>query len=239
MRAPTARGCASALIAIGALAAALAVPRSLSDVQLAPPADSVVPDQSSCGVSTACPSPQRLGWTKLVHAHLASRIPGLPERERVRLAGAILGEAERAQLDPLFVLAVIEVESGYDPGAMSDAGAQGLMQLRPSTLKVEAERSNLAESDPDDPVLNVRAGVRYYKRLLHAFGNSDLALMAYNAGPNRIIGYLKAGGVPERFQVYPRRVRAEFRRLRRAFSVEPRGAVAAREDAPPRDAPVQ
>ena len=40
--------------------------------------------------------------------------------------------------------------------------------------------------------------------------------MAYNAGPNRILGYLREGGIPDRFQVYPRRVRTELRRLRRA-----------------------
>jgi soluble lytic murein transglycosylase-like protein len=65
--------------------------------------------------------------------------------------------------------------------------------------------------------MNVRAGVRYLHRLVKAFGHEDLALMAYNAGPNRILGYLRAGEIPERFRVYPRRVRAELHRLRRGF----------------------
>jgi len=143
-------------------------------------------------------------------------MPELDEEERVRLATAIAEEAEEASLDPLLVLAVIGVESGFDPEAVSERGAQGLMQLRPSTMQREVERARLEADDPEDPVLNVRAGVRYYRRLLDAFRqNHDLALMAYNAGPQRISRLLREeGGVPERYRGYPRRVRAELRRLR-------------------------
>ncbi len=216
------------MIAVGALSASLAVPRPLAELPLSPPEDAVVPYQLSCGVALACPRPEPAGWQRLVHAQLASRVPGLSERDRVRLAAAILDEAGRAGLDPLFVLAVIEVESGYDPGALSQRGARGLMQLRPSTLRGEALRSRLAGDDPGDPVLNVKAGVRYYRRLLRTFKSQDLALMAYNAGPNRISAYLRSGGVPDRFRTYPRRVRSELGRLRRALAVEPAAAVAAR-----------
>jgi len=147
---------------------------------------------------------------------LEERMPDLDEEERVRLATAIAEEAEEARLDPLLVLAVIGVESGFDPEALSQRGAQGLMQLRPATMQREVERSRLEGDDPEDPVLNVRAGVRYYRRLLDAFRqNHDLALMAYNAGPQRISRLLREeGGVPERYRGYPRRVHAELRRLR-------------------------
>jgi len=70
-------------------------------------------------------------------------------------------------------------------------------------------------------VLNVRAGVRYFRRLVRTFGSTDLALMAYNAGPNRILGYLREGGIPQRFRGYPRRVDVELRRLRRSLGQEP------------------
>jgi soluble lytic murein transglycosylase-like protein len=72
----------------------------------------------------------------------------------------------------------------------------------------------------------VRAGVRYLRRLLDAFGREEVALMAYNAGPNRILGYLREGEIPTRFHVYPRRVKAELRRLRRSTGAEPAVAVA-------------
>jgi soluble lytic murein transglycosylase-like protein len=160
-------------------------------------------------------------------------MPGLPESDRTRLAEVIYEEAKAASLDPLFVLAVIAVESRFDHVAESDAGARGLMQLRPSTLRREAVRSKLPGDDPDDPILNVRAGVRYFGRLVRAFGSTDLALMAYNAGPNRILRYMEEGDLPDRFQAYPRRIRRELGRLKRdrAPTAEPlarlpRGAVA-------------
>ncbi len=150
-----------------------------------------------------------------IDGRLASRLPALDLDARGRLAAAIVREAEAADLDPLLVLAVIEVESGFDTGALSEAGAMGLMQLRGPTLRGELRRHGL-EGEASDPVTNVQAGVRYLRRLMNAFPrDEDLALMAYNAGPNRILGYLRAGEVPDRFQVYPRRVKAALRRLRR------------------------
>jgi soluble lytic murein transglycosylase-like protein len=87
------------------------------------------------------------------------------------------------------------------------------MQLREATMRAEAERSRLSSSDPFDPVASVQAGVRYLRRLVSAFGDTDLALMAYNAGPKRILGHLRQGEVPERFRAYPRKVRNHMARL--------------------------
>ncbi len=58
--------------------------------------------------------------------------------------------------------------------------------------------------------------MRYLRRLLDAFGREEVALMAYNAGPNRILGYLREGEIPARFHAYPRRVQAVHRKLRRS-----------------------
>jgi soluble lytic murein transglycosylase-like protein len=162
-----------------------------------------------------------------VEAHLAERLPYFTGAERTRLAATVVLEAETARIDPWLVLALIEVESSFDVEATSVAGARGLMQLRDSTLQRELTRQGL-RGDPRDPSVNVQAGVRYLRRLLDAFGGEDLALMAYNAGPNRILGYLRDGGIPDRFQVYPRRVRAELRRLRRSVAPESKLAVADR-----------
>ncbi len=230
MQTPTARGCAGAALAVGALAAALFWPRPLSDGQLALDVDG----PESGGFSIPSPPPGKEGWFRLVRSQLSSRIPGLTERDRARLAMAILEEAEAAGLDPLFVLAVIEVESAFDPGARSLRGAMGLMQLRPSTLRSELRRARLSDGDARDPVTNVRGGVRYYRRLLRIFKSQDAALMAYNAGPRRISGYLKKGQVPERFRDYPRRVRQEVRRLRRGLSLGGPDAVAEMVPAPGR-----
>jgi soluble lytic murein transglycosylase-like protein len=162
---------------------------------------------------------------------LAYRDPSLDLEVRARLAAAIVSEAEAANLDPLLVLAVIEVESSFDAAALSDAGAMGLMQLREPTLRSELRRHGL-EGDLKDPVTNVRAGVRYLRRLLNAFPAEDVALMAYNAGPNRILGYLRGGEIPDRFHVYPRRVKAALRRLRREAGAPAEQVAALRQPAP-------
>jgi hypothetical protein len=79
-------------------------------------------------------------------------------------------------------------ESGFDASATSSAGAQGLMQLMPATAQ------GLGVSDPYDPAQNVWGGTRYIRRLLDRFdGNLELAVAAYNAGPNAVSKY---GGIP-------------------------------------------
>ncbi len=158
-----------------------------------------------------------------IDARLADRVPGLDSGERERLAAVIVHEADRARLDPLLVLAVIEVESRFDAAAFSVAGAMGLMQLREPTLRGEVRRHGI-EGNLHDPATNVRAGVRYLRRLMDAFPGEDLALMAYNAGPNRILGYLQEGEIPVRFHAYPRKVRAALRRLQ-AMAPAPRLAA--------------
>jgi hypothetical protein len=166
-----------------------------------------------------------------IREHVAGRLRGASALESRRISDVILDAASWTRLDPVLILAIIEVESAFDLQARSNRDARGLMQVRPATLWREAERSGLAGDDPYDPGLNVRAGASYFRRLVDAFGMNDVALMAYNAGPNRILGHLRAGGIPERYLEYPRRVRAAEARLRAALSAPP--ALASR-DAPAR-----
>ncbi len=96
--------------------------------------------------------------------------------------------ANRHQVDPDLVRAVVRVESDFNPDAVSSRGAQGLMQLIPAT----AERFGVR--NPFDPVDNIEGGVRYLKFLLKLFrGDLELALAAYNAGENAVRRY---NGVP-------------------------------------------
>lgn len=171
---------------------------------------------------------------------VAARMPRHDGAVHRQLATVIHDEATRAGLDPLLVLALIHVESSFDPDAVSYAGAVGLMQLRERTLKQEIEQSGLPPADPLDPVANVRAGIRYLRRLVRAFGGTDLALMAYNAGPNRILSYHRAGEIPERFHAYPRRIRGEVERIRLAIDgrsrKQARDQLADSRAGPPRSA---
>jgi hypothetical protein len=96
--------------------------------------------------------------------------------------------ASRYQVDPDLVRAVIRVESGYDPKAVSSKGAMGLMQLIPAT----AQRFGVA--NPFDPQQNIEGGVNYLKHLLDLFGGDlNLSLAAYNAGEHAVQRW---GGIP-------------------------------------------
>jgi soluble lytic murein transglycosylase-like protein len=214
VRTPRLRGLLGAGVAVAAWAAVAAFPVALG----------VEPRVTH--VEAREPGPP--GLVDGIDARIAERIPALDRLERRRLARAIVEEAEGVRLDPFLVLAVIEVESAFDPRALSGAGARGLMQLRDATMRREVARSRLTPGDPHDPVLNVQAGVRYLRRCLDAFPREDVGLMAYNAGPNLILSHLRNGGIPEPFHVYPRRVNAELRRLRRAFAAPPPALADAR-----------
>lgn len=205
------------------MAFAMAVPRPLGEPAWTPPEESATPGQAASWLGAP-----RAGWRRSVEGQLDARAVDLGAAGRARLVEAILEESERNWLDPLVVLAMIEVESRWDRGAKSRRGARGLMQVRPATFRREAARSGLPDEDPYDPALNVRAGVRYYRRLLDAFGSEESALMAYNAGPARIREYQRSGGVPKRLRAYPRRVRNEVARLRRVLGMTGGPAVAAR-----------
>jgi soluble lytic murein transglycosylase len=148
---------------------------------------------------------------------LARVAPALPEQMRDRLGDAILLEANRAGYDPLFVLALVSVESGFHMQAMSERGARGLVQIMPSTFAwISAREPDIGGDDYEtgqDPVIDVRLAVRYFHWLERRFGSRDDALMAYNAGPRRLRQYKLLDEIPDRIREYPRRVKREYTRF--------------------------
>lgn len=88
--------------------------------------------------------------------------------------------AQKYDLDPNLIRAVIQTESSFNAGAVSSAGAQGLMQLMPGTAR------GLGVTDSFDPQQNIDAGAKYIRQQIDRFGDVRLALAAYNTGPGRI-----------------------------------------------------
>lgn len=116
-------------------------------------------------------------------------------------------------VDPLLVSAIIHVESGYNPNALSPKGAEGLMQLMPETGRRWGARNAF------NPEENIRAGVRYFRYLQDMFKDDRLALAAYNAGENAVQKY---GGIPPYLETveYVYKVGKKYGENRRSASVQ-------------------
>lgn len=157
-----------------------------------------------------------------VSALLDLYAPGLDAEEHPRVAEAVRTESERAGYDPLFVLALMRIESHGRLHRVSRRGARGLMQIRPATEAwLIGHERDLREAPlgADDPALDVRLAIRYVRRLERRFRSRELALMAYNIGPNRVAHRLLRGDVPSHWREYPHKVEAEYQRLRRTHAL--------------------
>jgi hypothetical protein len=98
-------------------------------------------------------------------------------------AELVVSLAKKHQVDWKLVAAVVQVESNFDPNAVSPRGAQGLMQLMPATAR------KYSVSNPYDPLQNVEAGIQHLKMLMARYGKLELALAAYNAGEKVVDRY--------------------------------------------------
>jgi soluble lytic murein transglycosylase-like protein len=158
------------------------------------------------------------GMTQKVSYSVASRPPRLfggkafGGKSTVAYDDLIARTARRHGLPPALVKAVVKAESNFQPGAVSDKGAQGLMQLMPATAE------DLGVDHPFTPEENVAGGTRYLRAMYDRFGDWEHALAAYNAGPGAVDRF---GGIPpfaetqeyvERVLHYARRDDGDFSR---------------------------
>jgi peptidoglycan DL-endopeptidase CwlO len=118
--------------------------------------------------------------TPLLAARSGGALAGVPYADLFTRAGA------RHGVDPALLAAVASQESGFDPTAVSSAGARGLMQFMPATARSLGV-------DPLDPASAVDGAARYLAQLTRQFGSPELGLAAYNAGPGTVSRY---GGIP-------------------------------------------
>jgi soluble lytic murein transglycosylase-like protein len=129
----------------------------------------------------------------------AARMPRAEIERAIKVSAADYG------VDPALIEAIIENESAFDSNATSSAGARGLMQLMPHTADA------LGVTDSYDATQNIRGGTRYLRSLLDRFGKVELAVAAYNAGPDAVQKYR---GIPpyEQTRSYVRKVLASYSR---------------------------
>jgi soluble lytic murein transglycosylase-like protein len=145
---------------------------------------SVARAESSSGHEFRAQLNDRVEAERVGVSEALARTTLLTQREKARLAIIIVREARSHRLDPLLVTSVIQVESGFDPLAVSNRGALGLMQLMPSTARWLAARAHLSQPGSlFDLERNVHLGCFYLAYLIRRFGSEQRGLVAYHMGP--------------------------------------------------------
>ena len=121
------------------------------------------------------------------------------ERSTEEICDTLTKSAQINNLPAPFFIRLLFQESGFKPGVISSAGAQGIAQFMPATAE------GMGVSNPFDPREAIPASARLLNELLQQFGNLGLAAAAYNAGPKRIVDWLNSKGkgkLPEETQGY-------------------------------------
>ncbi len=134
-------------------------------------------------------------------------------QEAERIANAIIDSSNRNHIDPKFVTAVFELESGFHNNAVSSAGALGIAQLMPETAAY-------LQADPYNIESNIDGGVRYLKEMKDLWSDKGIyvynyALASYNAGAGNL-----ANGIPTYTYDYINTVHALYEKIDRTVTVE-------------------
>lgn len=169
-----------------------------------------IPILAPSRADAALRSPSAPAWVLDVASYRAiARFynPRLSPQQADRIARALLGYSWQFGIDPRLVVALVVVESGFQPAAVSRAGALGLGQLMPATARALGV-------DPRDPEQNLYGSIRYLRGGLDRFGwtQPHLALAAYNAGRGAVERY---AGIPPYAETrwYVTNVASLYRRL--------------------------
>jgi soluble lytic murein transglycosylase-like protein len=198
----------SELILGTAVAAALVAPpakgaaasEALLDTPPAPRAVSVVRSDARTG--------------RLVRSVVVKAKPAGSDASGSEVRTLVEEAAKNLDVSPLLVDSVIQVESNYNPYAISPKGAQGLMQLMPDT----ARRFGVTNSF--DAKQNIEGGVRYLKFLQDTFKDDRLAIAAYNAGERAVTKYGDVPPYPET-KSYVERVGAKYTKAKKQHAETP------------------
>jgi soluble lytic murein transglycosylase len=148
----------------------------------------------------------------------------VPRYKQREIARSIIEVSRHYDLEPELILAMIFTESRFDVYAESEAGAIGLMQLRPATAMAVADELELEWKGQrllTDPQINILMGTSYLHSLLQRYDEHglDYALAAYNVGPSKFDRLLEERGRPP--AVYARQVKRMTENLRANYFADP------------------
>lgn len=129
----------------------------------------------------------------------ASRMDSITKQ---KVLNTISHLSEKYTIDPLLIMAIMSVESNFQPNAKSNKGALGFMQVKPIVLKDISDQLQFPTTNHiqilTDKEWNLHVGVCYFSKLLKIFhGDMSKALMAYNSGPTTVSRFYKNRSVPE------------------------------------------
>lgn len=125
-----------------------------------------------------------------IYSVVHNSLPKKYKNKSLEIASTIIEEAEKYQLDPVFLMAVIQTESSFNPAARGGIGEIGLMQLRPCTAEWISKRAKVnfkGNRTLLDPVQNIKLGAFYFHHLRSQFsGQASEYLAAYNMGATKV-----------------------------------------------------
>jgi soluble lytic murein transglycosylase len=150
---------------------------------------------------------------QLIERHLQDGRTDLSSEQIPSVAKLLYEEASSHGIDYRLALAIMAVESNFRTDAISQAGARGIMQIRPILASSIAKVAGIPYQDETDlfePANNVRFGLYYLSWLTSIFKNTNEVLLAYNVGHNRAKRLLSRTGDAD--SRYTRRVMGEYRR---------------------------
>ncbi|MBC7370889.1 MAG: lytic transglycosylase domain-containing protein [Bdellovibrionaceae bacterium] len=141
--------------------------------------------------------------TRFVYNIVQDSMPAKYRKDSAEVSATILAESAKYGFDPLFVVAVIQTESSFNPTMIGGVGEIGLMQIRPETAAWIIQKLDLpmkGKNPLKNPANNVRIGVAYMNYLRGSFGGAAYRYVAaYNMGPTNVKRLIAAATPPREY----------------------------------------
>lgn len=133
--------------------------------------------------------------------YLQNENVALKDKKLRTISEMVYKESTRYNLDYRLVLALMKIESNFRDDAVSEKGARGLLQVKPSVAKFIAEDVGIkwrGDETLDEPKENIRIGVHFFSKLIEDFQSTTMALHAYHVGPTRLREILSEEKIPQK-----------------------------------------